>query len=200
MGKNRSGTDENSSHSTHRKLATSQPKADKKIFVEGLPFHKTAEIENNFYALCTSLGLHGVTRLVQKKGYGFGYLVFRSASEAAKAIQILHGAKFEGRMLRVEAPKPPNKQSAYHATGQRFPDTFLRQILLSNLPPFVTQDILKDALRDVLPVLLYNEIEDIKLTRHNKAFVTMRASQNAEQRGKIQLLPRKCLLILFPPH
>ena len=159
-----------------RHRETEKPSHSKRrtLFVEGLPFHKTVDHEHKLLELCSKNRVHGALNLNQKNRYGFGYLHFRSSQEAKAAIQKLNGLHFCGRVLRVEIAKLRCQEESENLRRKyRITEAYLRQILLLHLPNGITQNIIVESLRESLPERLGRRIEEVKLLRHGKAFVTV---------------------------
>ena len=156
-----------------------------KVFIDGLPFQQTDETDAELYDLCFKVKAKGAIRLVQKKGYGFGYLVFHTNEQAQRAVPLLDGQTHFGRKLRAEPPKAPDaaKSEDVANRAERTKSMFQRQILLLNLPRFINEDILIDALRDYFRHSPFEgSVEGLKVLRKEKAFVTFTESFE----GKIQ--------------
>ena len=147
-----------------------------KVFLDGLPFDRTDQTDAKLFDLCLEVGAKGAIRLVQKKRYGFGYLVFHTNEQAKRAVARLDGKTLFGRALRVEQPKAPNQEKLDAQAGQSNKSIFDRQILLFNIPRFVNSEVLDDALKDHLRGTPFaDSVEDIKNVKREKAFVTFKA-------------------------
>eukprot|EP00759_Apiculatamorpha_spiralis_P030408 PhF_6_TR32146/c0_g2_i2/m.47629 len=144
----------------------------RKIFVEGLPFQRTPQTDEALYALCAAVNIPSIIRLVQKKGYGFGYLLFKTESAAKLALKRLNGQELYGRSLRVEVPKEMHRTVPVQQASMEVGTLWRRQVLLLNIPYAVNAEILEEVLNDHLPLKVRAAVENIKLMRHGKAFVT----------------------------
>jgi RNA recognition motif-containing protein len=160
-------------------------KVNTKVFIDGLPYYepKTGNsIEQSLTAFVEAWKVGKVVHFVKKEGQGFGYIAFRSPNSVETAINVLDGKKFMGRPLRVQKPKErapdgsvPGKKD--DALGQK---SFVRQILLSDLPAHANADVLKEVIGEIAPDM-GSKIERIKMAgKGRKAFVTMKSEADVD--------------------
>ncbi len=79
----------------------------RKLFVNGLPYHVTGEILENFFLACGAV--ESVTVLIgtiADRSHRSAFVEMSSESEAEKAIQNLDGAELEGRTIKVHVARP----------------------------------------------------------------------------------------------
>ncbi len=90
----------------------------KRLYVEGLPYHVTGEILENFFSAYGTV--ESVTMMINKitdLPDGFGFVEMSCESEAQEAIQNLNGTQVEGGTIRVHEarprPVPPRRKSTW---------------------------------------------------------------------------------------
>ncbi len=79
----------------------------KRLFVNGLPYHVTGEILENFFLAYGAV--ESVTVMIDKRVHrsqGSAWVEMSSESEAEKAIQNLDGTEVEGRTIKVHVAQP----------------------------------------------------------------------------------------------
>ncbi len=79
----------------------------KKLFVNGLPYHVTGEIPENFFLAYGAV--ESVTVMIgtiADRSHRSAFVAMSSESAAEKAIQNLDGTEVEGRTIQVHAAQP----------------------------------------------------------------------------------------------
>jgi len=79
----------------------------KRLFVNGLPYHVTGEILENFflaYGAVESVTVQIGT--IADRSHRSAFVEMSSESEAEKAIQNLDGTRVEGRTIKVHVARP----------------------------------------------------------------------------------------------
>ncbi len=79
----------------------------KRLFINGLPYHVTGEILENFFLAYGAV--ESVTVMIDRRAHrsqGSALVEMSSESEAEKAIQNLDGTEVEGRTIQVHAAQP----------------------------------------------------------------------------------------------
>ncbi len=79
----------------------------KRLYVNGLPYHVTGEILENFFLAYGAV--ESVTVMIDKRVHrsqGSALVEMGSESEAEKAIQNLDGTEVEGRTVQVHVAQP----------------------------------------------------------------------------------------------
>ena len=79
----------------------------KRLFVNGLPYHVTGEILENFFLAYGAV--ESVTVLIDTmadRSHRSAFVEMSSESEAEKAIQNLDGTELEGRTIKVHVARP----------------------------------------------------------------------------------------------
>ncbi|KAG5490489.1 hypothetical protein JKF63_00609 [Porcisia hertigi] len=154
-------------------------KLNTKVFIDGLPYTYANEpgkptLEDEVLQFASAWKVGKPLRLIKKPGQGFGFLVFQSPNSVSTAVRVLNGRKFLGRALRVEEPKPKDFEKMNDIGGMKDmgKDSFMRQVLLTDLAKVAQPEIIREVLRDVAPQL-EKKLEAIKMTSQNrKAFLT----------------------------
>ena len=79
----------------------------KRLFVNGLPYHVTGQILENFFLAYGAV--ESVTVLIgtiADRSHRSAFVEMSSESEAEKAIQNLDGSELEGRTIKVHVARP----------------------------------------------------------------------------------------------
>ena len=78
----------------------------KKLFVNGLPYHVSGEILENFFLAFGTVESVKVTGQQDDRFRGSAFVEMSSVSEAEEAIRNLDGAQVEGRTIKVHIAQP----------------------------------------------------------------------------------------------
>ena len=93
-----------------------------KLYVGNLPYTTTSkDLQELFAQVGTVTSVSLITDRVSGQSKGFGFVEMSSAQEAQEVISRFDGHPFQGRSLKVNIAKPPERSGGFRAGGGGYP-------------------------------------------------------------------------------